>query len=66
MRPTELNPVLDFEERALALVLAVLGLLGVALGLLSPRDHPTELVLGALLVMAGAWTFASDRRHVSR
>jgi hypothetical protein len=55
-----------FEENALAFLLLFLGLLGIAVGIISPRDHATELVLGVGLGGLGAWTLWRNReRHSS-
>lgn len=50
-----------FEERGLATVLLVAGLVGLIVGLSSPRSNATELVLGAVLVWVGSRTFAFRR-----
>lgn len=50
-----------FEERAVAVVLALAGLLGIAIGAGSPNANATELVLGIALLGIGARTYGRGR-----
>jgi hypothetical protein len=50
-----------FEERAVAVVLIVAGLLGVVIGLQSAPDAATELVVGIGLLAIGLWTYLRSR-----
>jgi hypothetical protein len=49
-----------FEARLLVLVLVLSGLLGVGLGLGSPREHALELVAGLALVALGLVTLRAS------
>jgi len=47
-----------FEERAVGFVLALAGLLGIAIGASAPNANATELVLGIALLGIGLRTWA--------
>jgi hypothetical protein len=49
-----------FEQRALAIVLVVAGIVGVLIGLSTPRSSGGELTFGTLFVALGLWTWISD------
>jgi ABC-type nickel/cobalt efflux system permease component RcnA len=54
----------QFEERCLGLVLLIAGVIGIVIGWEAPREHGTELALGALFAGLGAWTlYRSWRRE---
>lgn len=46
-----------FEERAVAVVLLLAGLLGMAIGTSAPSTNAVELVLGIALLGVGARTY---------
>ena len=50
-----------FEERAVAVVLMLAGLLGLVIGLQSPPEAATELVLGIGLLAIGLRTYLRSR-----
>jgi uncharacterized membrane protein YfcA len=57
------SPQLErFEERALALVLIVAGMVGVGVGVTAPPQHATELVLGAIVLVLALWTLRASVR----
>jgi len=53
-----------FEERAVALVLFLAGLLGVLLGMATPRTSGAELAVGFLLAALGVWTWIRASRSL--
>ena len=59
---TEETAVADgFEERAVAVVLMLAGLLGLLVGLSAPSVNAVELVLGIALLGVGARTYLRSR-----
>lgn len=58
---TDRHAVDGFEERAVAVVLMLAGLLGVAIGLSAPNANATELVLGIALFAIGTRTYLRSR-----
>ena len=58
---TDHHAVDGFEERAVAVVLILAGLLGVGIGLSAPNANATELVLGIALLAIGGRTYLRSR-----